>query len=209
MKPFLSNGILVAGALLFGSTLAISSATGTGATRTHSDKSSIKCGKTGGSYCFAVQNVSSGNAIEGEASSGNGLFGVSTGGVGVYGESATNYGLYGSSIYNDGISGYSADDSGVSAEDDNANYYALLANADASGGYPFGAFGVGGEFTVNSGGSGYFSGSVTALDGYYTAIRSRDAGQVAASVALAPRATIKDSGTARLLSGEGVVRLDP
>lgn len=202
--------VSVAVSLLLCGGLALSSAGAASSNvHTHSDKSKITCTRGSGSYCFTVQNTGYGNALEGYASTGTALFGLSTGGTGVYGQSATSYGVYGDSIYSDGIYGYSADDSGVAVENDNTNYYALLANADAAGGYPLGAFGQGGEFTVDGGGNGYFSGSVTALDGFSTVIRSRGGEHVTAGLALVPRTTIEDSGTARLEGGEGVVRFDP
>jgi Flp pilus assembly pilin Flp len=148
-------------------------------------------------------------ALAGAKAIGNepALFGISTGGTSVHRDSATNHGVYGDSIYSYGIYRYSADDSGLVAENDNTNHNALLANADAFGNNSFGASGQGGEVYVG-GGNGVFSGSVTAQT-FVQGLRTRDGGDVAASVSLAPVATIEDSGTGRLESGRGIVRLDP
>lgn len=64
------------------------------------------------------------------------------------------------------------------------------------------------EFYTDSNGNGYFDGDVYAA-GYGYTLRTRGGSHVTASVALAPRATIEDSGTAHMSGGVGVVRFDP
>ncbi|MGC2634397.1 MAG: hypothetical protein WA215_09335 [Candidatus Cybelea sp.] len=114
------------------------------------------------------------------------LTGAKAIGNGVHRDSATNSGLYRRSIYTDGIYRYAAADSGQVAETD--------------------ASGQGSQVYVD-GGNGVFSGSVTA-QAFVQGLRTRDGSDVAASVSLAPVATIEDSGTGRLESGKGIIRFD-
>ena len=64
------------------------------------------------------------------------------------------------------------------------------------------------EFYTDSSGDGYFDGAVYA-EGFEYGVRINNRTRVGASVALAPRATIEDAGTARMTGGVGVVRFDP
>ena len=61
---------------------------------------------------------------------------------------------------------------------------------------------------LTTSGDGTFTGVVTA-SGFNTDVRSRNGETLGASVALTPQATMEDTGTARLLNGEGAVRFDP
>jgi hypothetical protein len=112
------------------------------------------------------------------------LTGAKAIGSGAHRDSATNPGLY-RPIYTYDIY-RSAADSGQVAETD--------------------ASGQGSQVYVD-GGNGVFSGSVTA-QAFVQGLRTRDGGDVAASVSLAPVATIEDSGTGRLESGKGIIRFD-
>lgn len=75
----------------------------------------------------------------------------------------------------------------------------------AAGEYPLYSEGTDGVAYTDLDGDGYFEGYVEAST-YYTDAATRGGGHVRASMALAPRPTIEDSGTARMTSGEGVVR---
>jgi hypothetical protein len=94
-------------------------------------------------------------------------------------------------------------------ENANNNYYALYGQADSPGAYPFAAINVssgGGGFSVDGGGNGYFSATVDAT-AYYTHLRA-SGGDIRAFNAVSTRATIEDTGTARLENGAGAVRFD-
>jgi hypothetical protein len=79
-----------------------------------------------------------------------------------------------------------------------SGYYGLVAGGE----YPFYSEGSAGDVYTN------YEGYVYAY-GYEELLRVRGGGQVQGSVALAPRTTIEDSGTARMSGGVGVVRLSP
>lgn len=81
---------------------------------------------------------------------------------------------------------------------------ALQAYSDV---FPLEASGAVGSFYTNGDGDGTFDGTVTAYGGYYTVIRTQGGARVDAGSALAPLATIEDTGTARMSDGVGVVRL--
>jgi hypothetical protein len=181
---------------------------------------------------------SSGNGVYGTSSSGSGVYGYSTatakqnnGGVyglspsgyGVNGQSPSGYGVYGQS--SSGIagifgatSGWGVDSyskSGISGyfEGDQTGLATLEAVSDASGGYPFAALNDSDSaappsmFYVDPSGDGFFSGYVTAT-AYKTAQRQRNGAQVGAFSPESTQATIEDTGTSRLLNGEGTVRFD-
>jgi hypothetical protein len=130
--------------------------------------------------------------VHGQSSSGTGVYGISDYGTGVYGFTGTGVGGY---FQNSGDSptlqavsyGYYPEELQVSA------YYGSQYR---------------GSFTVCCGGSGNFTGDVTAA-GYYTEIRTRGGdGSVGAFNAESTRASIEDVGTTRLTGGEGAVRFD-
>ena len=187
---------------------------------------------TGGDGVYGEDTGSAGNGVAGiGGQSGAGVSGsdTSTDGVGVYGTGATygvegnssstlgagvygngsgseTYGVYGYASSAPGVYGYSNSAEGGYFENNNSSYYTLLAYNGVKGGYPFAAEAASGQFYVDGNGDGYFTGYVTALGGYQTVIRSRDGQNLGASVALTPQATMEDTGTARLVDGEGVVR---
>src|SRR5579883_915773 len=195
MQAILKRVVLgTGGTLLLGASVALSSAAGvSGAPRVHPDKN-ITCAKSSEGYCFTVRNSGTGNAMQGEAGSGAGVFGNSNSGL--------------------GIAGVSSSVDGGSFANDSTEYYSLYAYAAAgTSSYPFGAEAYNGSqltgyFVADGSGDGYFSGSVTAT-GFNTALRTRGGAHVAAFTATSTRATLEDDGTARLTSGEGVVRFDP
>ncbi len=155
-------------------------------------------GNTGGVYgasssADGVVGSTSGsgrNGVEGESGSGNG----------VYGESATGYGLY----------GYSSGGGGAYFENDGLYEYPLYAKADNATSYLLGLLNsaTGGYFTVDNDGNGYFSGGVSALGGFTDVVRVHGGPRVEAFSPESTRATIEDTGTARLENGESAVRFD-
>jgi hypothetical protein len=226
-------------ALLLGGGIALSTAgIASSATHVRPAKTKITCNKGGATYCFSVQNTGSGNAMEGSAIAGIGLYGLSSSSPGVWGQSSSNFGVYGASQYNSGVDGYSPNSNGVEgASSSGAGVYGI-SSYDA-GVYGYSSYGYGGyfesdslqalygiqeypfgylftvvnapnnaEFYVDNYANGTFSGTVTAT-GFNEDLRKRDGDHVAASIPLASRATIEDTGTARLAGGEGVVRFEP
>jgi hypothetical protein len=147
-----------------------------------------------------------------------GVYGQSINGnyPGVYGYSTNSNGLYaesGSTSGSPGVYAYGPAE-GAFIENGLCCYAALEAeNDDGTSGYPFVAYNTDGssttgEFYVDGSGDGNFSGSVTAKGGYKTVIVSHGGERLAASVAMTAQATMEDTGTARLVDGEGAVRFD-
>lgn len=178
--------------------------------------------------------ATSGDGLYGQTASGDGVYGSSKTGAGVYGNSSSNYGvsgespcstcagIYGASSNGAGVWGTSTNDTGsygYSSSGDGGLFvsaapygsFGLLAWNTNAGGYPFAAANVyrGDAFTVDEYADGTFDGSVTAYGGFKTMIRSRGGEPLGASVAMMPQATMEDTGTGRLFSGEGAVRFDP
>jgi hypothetical protein len=146
--------------------------------------------------------------VYGESSNGNypGLYGYSGSSNGLYAASGSTYG-------SPGIYGYGPGE-GAFIENGLCCYGALEAeNDDGTSGYPLVAYntygsGITGEFFVDGSGDGNFSGSVTASGGFKTVIIAHGGEKLAASVPVTPQATMEDTGTARLVGGEGEVRFD-
>ena len=192
--------------LLMGTGLALSSGTAAlSASRVQSENStfnSIKCSKPG-TYCLFVQNTNpNGSAIEGLSQKEIGVVGGSGSGNGVAGISTTGNGVAGVSLGSNGAGG--------SFTNENSNAFALFAQTTATGGYPFEAQNSqdGGVFYVDGKGDGYFSGSVTAVGGYHTLHTVRSGPALEAFSAESTRATIEDTGTARLEHGQATVHFD-
>lgn len=216
MKWFFKGTIVAGtGAVLLGTSLGLSSArtvpsasTGQSATRVRPDKSSIKCNKGADLDCFIVDNTGAGNAILGEAGYGAGVYAASNTGQGVYGSAPDGEGVYGFSTNGEGV--YGETTYGL------AGYFfsynsgaAALEGANGAGGDPFIAEGDEGSFEVDHAGNGYFTGNVYTDQPPMTDGRARDGGRIGTFASQSTRATIDDTGTARLTSGEGVVRFDP
>ena len=107
-----------------------------------------------------------------------------------------------------GVYGFSTGAAGGYFEDNNTTTFSLAAQTDASGGYPFlAASEGGGQFYVDYSGDGFFTGSVYAT-GFNIDLRTRTGRQVGTFPSQATRATIEDTGTARMRSGKGTVRFD-
>jgi hypothetical protein len=163
---------------------------------------------------WGVYGVTHGNTggVYGASSSADGVVGSTSGSdrIGVEGESASGDGVYGVSGTGYGVEGYSTNGGGAYFENDGAYYYAIYAIADNPTSYLLGLknSSTGGYFTVDYDGNGYFSGSVTAPGGFKTVVRSPGGANVGAFNSESTRATIEDTGTARLENGEGAVRFD-
>ncbi len=159
---------------------------------------------------FSKSGTSTAVGVYGTAGAGN------SGGAGVEGVTVSEAGV---AVAADGGGrgggGVYARANGIAGEFVSTSPYASAALiAEGSDGIDlFDAYGNGsasgpGYFTVDFSGDGTFSGSVSATS-FNTDVRSRNGESLGASVALTPQATMEDTGTARLLNGEGAVRFDP
>jgi hypothetical protein len=174
---------------------------------------------SGGTGIYGLSSSSDGVGVEGTGGS-SGVAGTATSGQGLYGYSARGYGVYGYSSYGLGaVHGYSFNSGGGGFENDPVNetnapptlvvigrasnpQVLLVSDAIVETPPP-------GEFEVDSSGNGVFTGSVTADGGFKTAQGARGGPLREAVSPESTRATIEDTGTARLESGEGAVRFDP
>lgn len=122
-------------------------------------------------------------------------------------------GVLGASIYSNGVDGYSSTRAGGFFESDLQNggsgSGALMAQGDQSTTYLFNAFNTktGGSAYIRYDGVAAFSGDVYA-PGFIINSRSRNGTYVESFSAQSTRATIEDTGTARLSNGEAAVRFD-
>jgi hypothetical protein len=155
-------------------------------------------------YDFGVYGTSQHSyGVDGYSQSSTGVYGASSAGDGVYGTSSSGHGVYGYTTGYTGTAGF------MEASPYNT-YFALIAQADNTYGSPFRAYNKANDayFYVDPYGDGYFTGSVTAVEGYQTGIRTRSGDHVRSFGTESTQATIEDTGTARLEAGEGVVRFD-
>lgn len=151
-------------------------------------------------YNSGVGGYSQSNpGVEGASSNGNGVYGSSSSGAGVYGNSSSGNGVY----------GYSSNGNGGYFENGTDYEYALSIQADSAFGYLVQGYNKANaaSFYVDYLADGKFAGFVQA-SAYYTNALTRADSKVRAFVPEATRATIEDSGTARLTNGEGAVRFD-
>jgi hypothetical protein len=181
------TGVLVLGTALAASNVAIVHAAGQVA------QPDAICNKV--SPCLVKTNHGNGAGIEG-ISLGSSVSGL------------TNSAIEGSANGLNGVYGLSTGRNGGFFENKTTSYYTLYAETDATGGFPFAAVGPGGGyFDVDSSGDGYFSGSVNAT-AFNIDLRTRGGREVSTFPSQATRATIEDTGTARMRSGKGIVRFD-
>jgi hypothetical protein len=141
-------------------------------------------------------------------SSGTGIYGISNGGYGVGGTSSSSDGVYGTSSSGDGVYGASSTGYGGFFESDGG--VALYAQSDSSSGgaAPLVVAGPGTiGLVVDDTGDGSFAGVVSATK-FDVDLRVRGGPRVTAFSPESTRATIEDTGTARLEGGEGAVRFD-
>jgi hypothetical protein len=119
-------------------------------------------------------------------------------------------GLYGSSVAQNGVYGYSGNRDGGLFENDNATFYTLDVQADATGAYIFGAQNIpdGGFARIDHLGDLTLSGSVTtnAARIYQATV---DGHHVLSFGMQSTQARIEDFGSGRVVLGQGFVRLSP
>jgi hypothetical protein len=197
MKPFSKAAVLMTGgALLLGTGLALSSVGSvSGASNVQPDKST-SC--VSSKPCIYAINGGKGPGVRGDQTSATlgalnsgGLIGVGNGANGVY--------------------GYSASRNGGFFQNDASSYITLYADGGSDTEYLFEAqsYASGGGYAyIDYLGDAYFTGEVDALGGYTTVIRSHGA-TIGAFSSESTRATLEDTGTARLMNGEAAVRFDP
>jgi hypothetical protein len=164
--------------IALGLTIAFSSFAVVRAEHASPDKNKVSCNK----YTPCIEATNSG--------AGPGLEGVGNTGFGVWGSSSTSYaGVFQNDIYY----GYT-----LVTNNQNSDGYPLLAESTTTGGY----------FEVSSSGNGYFSGNVYTNLAEVTNQRTRDGGRLGTFGTQSTRATIEDTGTSRMMNGEGAVRFD-
>jgi hypothetical protein len=199
----LSKGAVLAGAgaLLLGGGLALSSARVVLGETVKPDKSKIICAKS--TYCFEADNTGSGYGLQGVAAGGRGVEGFSTSGYGIFGYSSAETGVYGVSAagYAGIFESYAGYGPGLLAQNDgggNSLEAVSLVSGSATG-----------SFYVNGVGDGFFSGNVYTDNAVINNQRTREGGHEATFGTQSTRATLEDTGTARLTNGEAAVRFDP
>ncbi|MBV9332865.1 MAG: hypothetical protein JO146_02575 [Candidatus Eremiobacteraeota bacterium] len=143
-----------------------------------------------------------GFGVQGGSSSGNGVAGIASSGNGLYGQTASGYGVYGTAS-----AGFPGAFISTGTDTDSA----LVALADSPYSFPFYAVNEvdGGYFYVDVSGDGYFSGGVYTQQSPMVEQRARDGGSTGTFTAQSTRATLEDTGTARMTDGEAAVRFDP
>ena len=218
--------ITTAGVVLLGTGLALSSAGVVSGSNPPESVRQIQPDATcmSGSYCLKEANTGGGGGIKGKAglnskSGAAGMWGLGLGfnSIGVLGQSTGSggTGLEGiSTTVSDGVgvqgTGAFIGVSALNPSCCNTFSYGVTSQVNDPSSFPIYTFGAGstsGSFSVDASANGVFDGSVTAFGGYFTALRRNDGVQVRASVPVAPRATIEDTGTARLIDGVGLVHL--
>jgi hypothetical protein len=156
--------------------------------------------------------------VYGTSTNGTGTYGISNGGYGVWGTSSSSDGVYGISGSDVGVSGNSSSSAGVYGYsggalggffESDSSVEALGAQSDAADGFPLlvSNSNTGDEVYVDPDGDGVFDGSVTATK-FIDPQKTRGGPRVEAFSPESTRATIEDTGTARLEDGEGAVRFD-
>jgi hypothetical protein len=195
------SGSAILGMSLSGTTIEANATTGT----------ALYGSSTGTNSATVGTNSSSGTGVYGYSKSGYGINGQSHANIAIEGYSAESDGVYGQSGGgSSGVYGYSSAGAGGAFESDSYSP-ALYAQNDGEYGPSLlveNSVSVGhGSFEVDYAGDGIFHGWVKAT-GYYTDQRAHGGTQVEAFSPESTRATIEDTGTARLMNGEGAVRFD-
>jgi len=223
MRMIFKTAIIAAGVVLLGTSLAFSSAgIVSGASQAHDSSSHAQpaaksCDTS--KYCLTEDNNGTGggisasgvigvNATGGSCSICSGVYSTAAGygvyasatnsspsspGYGVYGISP-NFGVYGEATSSDGI--------GVNAVG-GPNGEGLAGSAPGANAWPLFSGGSSGDFNTDQAGDGFFDGYVEATS-FKDEVPARS-GPVSASVTIAPRPTIEDTGTARMSNGVSVV----
>jgi hypothetical protein len=171
----------------------------------------------GDSAVAGISNATSGRAegLYGASNTGDGIYGItnagsSSGYAGVYGLSTNSYGVFGQSTNEYGVYGESTYGYAGVFDSDAGHAATLYAQNSYTYGYPLEAYNsaLDTAFWVDYDADGVFSGYVEALGGFKTVQRERDGTALEAFGPESTRATIEDTGTARLEGGEGAVRFD-
>ncbi|MBV8068030.1 MAG: hypothetical protein JO113_08625 [Candidatus Eremiobacteraeota bacterium] len=169
---------------------------------------------------YGVYGVASNYGVYGAASN-YAVYGTASqlGGVGAYGQSTASAGIGVEGVgagtspvlttHSVAVLGYSSSSTGIAGDFVNNSTTSAALVAYNGTGYPFEAYGPSGFSYVDGSGDGFFTGKVTATGGFQTEVRTRDGENLGASTPMTPQATMEDTGTARLLNGEGAVRFDP
>lgn len=152
-----------------------------------------------GTYGFSY----TGDGLEGNTSNGNSVYAVATGsGNGVYANVSTGYGVlsysHGSvAVYGNNSAGNGADFTGT--------YIGLIGRSPASGAYPL-------VLTDTSSNNVFYVdgvGNVSYKGGLFSYARTVNGATVSAYSAKTTVPTVEDTGTAQLVGGSAIVRLDP
>ena len=152
---------------------------------------------------FAFYGIAgSGNALEAISNSGFGVF-ASTGGSGtaVYAQSSKGYGLEAQSDGQPSVYGVNANGDGSEFQ---GSYIGVIGIAPASGGFPFVGYDQKSNavFEVTGSGDVEYTGSLHSLT------RTSGGALVKSYAPVSSAPTVEDTGTARLVAGAAVVRLD-
>ncbi len=210
--------ITAAGVVLLGTSLALSSAGVVfGSSPPGQIQHDASCSSS--SACLTESNTGSGGGIRGTAKGKNsaGVNGAGSGfdGIGVLGKGTGSGGTGIEGTGYVGVYGVANNEGAAVAAYNTCTSVCgtgITSQVSSVYGMPLETFGCcgssAGDFSVDAAGDGVFEGFVQADGGFTMAIRGR-AGQVRASVPLAPRATVEDTGTARMTAGVGVVHLQP
>jgi len=160
--------------------------------------------------CSTFSNTGKGSGIISKSSKGNGLVAISNDSAPVSYQVGALWGDATSGTGENGAYAFAEGRNGGFFENANASFYTLFGYADASGAFPLGVQNAadGGLMYVDSVGNGFFSGSVTATS-FNVGLRTRDGRTVSSYASQSASAELSDSGTAQLVGGRGVVRLDP
>lgn len=163
-----------------------------------------------GDGVYGITNTSSYAGVYGLSTNGYGTYGQSKNNYGAYGQSTNGYGLYGQSSANYGVAAFSAGDTAAYFENDTESA-TIFAENEATYGYTLSTYNstTGDEFYVDEDADGVFDGYVLARGGFSTVRRARGGEPLETFGAESTRATLEDTGTARLETGEGAVRFDP
>lgn len=171
--------------------------------------------------------------IIGYSTSGVGLYGIGNGGPGILGASTVEYdaGVKGQSYYGDGVDGFGGGNGDGLYGNTSGSGVGVYGSAPRVGGYfestrsggvglqavaedastdPLNAYNSANHtgFTVDAYGNGYFSGSVYTHQSPVIDQAARDGGRAGTFTVQSTRATLEETGTARLAGGEAAVRFD-
>jgi hypothetical protein len=138
-----------------------------------------------------------------------GVTGSSLTGAGISGSSYSDFGVFGTSPEGFGVRGYSKDGGGGYFKSD-GNFVTLVAESDATPGYPFLAYSLGGRVYEDGSGNFYATGAMYATSfNVDSDVVTNDGRHVMSYASRSADAEMSDVGTGRIVNGHGIVRLDP